>query len=177
MEIWKDIKGYEGKYQVSNLGNIRSLSYKGIKGRIGVMKPKLNKGYHTINLYYEKRKCKTYQVHRLVAGTFIPNIDNKREVDHINGIKTDNRIENLRWATPKENMNNPLTTSKIKKSKKKSKPVICIEENKIFKNISQASRHYGIHYVSILGCCNGEQKAAGGYTWMFAQENKFNIAS
>jgi len=107
MEKWKDIKGYEGLYQVSNLGNVKSLDriiWNGHtkhlhKGRI--MKPKGNR-YKDVILCKEG-KSKKYYVHRLVAIEFISNTENKPQVNHINGIKEDNRIDNLEWVTASEN--------------------------------------------------------------------------
>lgn len=99
MEIFKDIEGYEGKYQVSNLGNVRSLKY----SKPNILKSGDNgRGYRYVSL----RKCGMYKnllVHRLVAKTFLDNEFNKTDVNHINGIKTDNNINNLEWATRTEN--------------------------------------------------------------------------
>ena len=104
-EVWKDVVGYEGLYQVSNMGNVKSVGY----GKERVLKPgKDSRKYLTVSLSKSK-KPKTFLVHRLVAQAFIPNPDNKPCIDHINTITTDNRVENLRWVTPKENVNNPLT--------------------------------------------------------------------
>lgn len=106
VEIWKDIDGYEGLYKVSNLGRVKSF-YKSSNGKI----LKLNKdnyGYIQTTLYKDNL-VKTFKVHRLVAIAFIPNLENKPEVDHINTIRDDNRVENLRWTTSKENRNNDLT--------------------------------------------------------------------
>lgn len=109
-EVWKDILDYEKLYQVSTLSRVRSLSrYK--KGKIGnlifiegqIMLPSLaTNGYPQITLS-KNGKSKIFRIHRLMAIAFIPNPENKKEVNHINGIKTDNRIENLEWATKSEN--------------------------------------------------------------------------
>lgn len=120
MEIWKDIEGYEGLYQVSNEGRVKSLErtvesvshgkpcIRHIKGYMRAFNINPINGYLEVSLNKEGTK-KTYNVHRLVAEAFIPNPDNKPCIDHINTIKDDNRVENLRWCTQKENLNNPLS--------------------------------------------------------------------
>lgn len=118
-EIWKPIIGYEGIYECSSFGNIRSVNRTIIttSGIIRRMKGKMllpiaDNNYMKVLLSKEgKQKLKL--VHRLVAEAFIPNPDNKPEIDHINTDRTDNRVENLRWVTRKENCNNPITKEKM----------------------------------------------------------------
>lgn len=123
-EIWKDITGYEGLYQVSNLGNVKSVDrfcIDGRKRRGQIMKQVIKKeGYLTVGLRKGKGQ-KIYFVHRLVAEAFIPNTDNKPCVDHINTNKTDNRVCNLRWSTYKENCNNSQTLKHLSESVKGEK--------------------------------------------------------
>jgi hypothetical protein len=129
MEIWKDIEGYEGIYQVSNEGNVRSCEreieylvkgkYKGKRVFPSVLlKTWINNGGYVLVDLYMGGKTDKRTIHRLVAEAFIPNTDNKPCIDHINGDKTDNRVENLRWCTYKENMNNPITIEKLSKTMK-----------------------------------------------------------
>lgn len=103
-EIWKDICGYEGKYQVSNLGRVKSL-YDGHGNYRELIMKGRNEGHGYLKVDLSKDgKCKGIRIHRLVAMAFIPNPENKKDVNHINGIKSDNRAVNLEWATRSENL-------------------------------------------------------------------------
>lgn len=174
-ETWKDIPGYEGYYQASNRGNIRSLhreiaqkSHKHyyvrtMKGKI--IQPRLqNSNYYIVWLsMYGKRH--PILVHRLVAETFIENPDNSPCINHKNGVKTDNRIENLEWCSYSENIKHSHC---IPGRKEISKPVICIELNQKFKSQAEASNVLRINRGSISHALSGLTKTAGGYTWKFA---------
>lgn len=110
-EEWRDIVGYEGRYQVSNLGRVRSLNYMRT-GRIQVLRPKISKyGYSEIGLL-KYGIMKHYKVARLVALSFIPNPEDKPCIDHIDTIRNNDRMSNLRWVTNSENMRNPITYAK-----------------------------------------------------------------
>lgn len=153
MEKWKDINGYEGLYQISNNGNVYSVR------RQSIMKPSnSSNGYLTVNLYKDGG-LKHYRIHRLVAEAFIPNTDNKPCVDHINTVITDNRLENLRWCTYEENMNNPLSI------KKWSKPIIQFDLDGNFLKKWNSAKETGLGRTSISDCCVGRRKTAGGYIW------------
>lgn len=123
-ECWKDIKNYEGKYQISNLGNIRSLKFinnRIEKAKIRLLKPQVRNGYFVIHLSkHGKRKC--YQVHRLVAQEFIENPNNYTIVNHKDYNPKNNKVDNLEWCTQKQNVNwsrcNMIGKNHISKNKK-----------------------------------------------------------
>lgn len=118
MKIWEDIKGYEGLYKVSNEGEVISLTYQGKKRGIPYfMKFDDNHGYNRVALTKNNQKRKFF-VHRLVAEAFIPNSENKPYIDHINTIRDDNRVDNLRWVTHSENILNELSNNKRSESLK-----------------------------------------------------------
>lgn len=170
-EIWKDIPGYEGKYQVSNIGRVRSLDYINT-GKTKVMVPHLHYGYYQI-LLFKGGKMKCIRVHQLVARAFIPNPENKPCIDHINAIKTDNRVENLRWCTYKENSNNPITKPKLGKCF--CKPVIQMDKNGTFirewPSATAAAAALNIKRGPISACCLGKSKISYGYLWKFKHSN------
>ena len=111
-EVWKPIKDYEGLYEVSNLGRIKSLNYKGTGKEKLLKNIECSNGYLTVSLT-KNGKQKVFYIHRLVAVTFIPNPENKPCIDHINTIRTENCVWNLRWVTYEENNNNSLTKKKM----------------------------------------------------------------
>lgn len=123
-EIWRDIKNYPN-YQVSSMGNVKRLSNNKTRKEKILRHLKDRGGYLYINLW-ENGKVKHYRVHRLVAEAFIPNPNNLPQIDHINTNKSDNRVENLKWVTQKENNNNPLTVEK------RNKPIIQLTLNNEF---------------------------------------------
>lgn len=118
-EIWKDAKGYEGLYQISNLGKVKRLvSVKCKKERFLSITKDRKSGYCRVMLC-KNNKTKRFLIHRLIAEHFIPNPENKPCIDHINGVKDDNRIENLRWCTYKENNNYQIAKRNNSESQKK----------------------------------------------------------
>lgn len=111
-EVWKDVSGYEGLYQVSTLGRVKTLGCvrEYSDGRVynypeKILKQSNSRGYTTVHFYRDGKRSHGQSVHRLVVDAFLPNPENKVTVNHINGIKSDNRLENLEWATYKENNN------------------------------------------------------------------------
>ena len=174
-EIWKDIKDYEGLYQGSNWGRAKSLdryikgkghSLQFKKGRI--LKPmKDSNGYLKVRLC-DGEKSKTFNLHRLIAETFIPNTNNYKEVNHKNEIKTDNRVENLEWCDRKYNQNYGTRTEKC--SKKLSKPVLQYtlegEFVKEWKSIAECCRN-GFNQGNVWMCCQGKLKTHKGFIWKY----------
>lgn len=154
-EIWKDVKEFEGLYQVSNFGGVKSLNYNHT-GKERVLRPRLaNTGYYLVGLW-ENGKKREKPIHRLVAETFINNPNNLECVNHINGIKTDNRIENLEWITRKENNIHAIRAGLVKEfNGGKKKPIRCPELNMNFESIHDAARCFNCSPVSIQHILRG----------------------
>ena len=177
-EIWKDIENYKGMYQVSNKGDVKSLKrfYKN-HSKLKLVEEKILKtmkdsqGYLQVNVC-KNGACLIIRIHRLVAETFIPNPENKRTVNHINGIKSDNSVNNLEWNTYSENIKHAFRIG-LKTSKHLNKPVKQIKNGKtihIFCSLHEADRHTGISHQNISRCCNGKRNQAGGFQWEFIEE-------
>ena len=132
-EIWKNIKDYEGLYQISNLGRVKRIW----KTKENICTPILQKEYYYINLC-KHQKSKRKLLHRLVAQAFIPNPDNLTEVNHKDEDKLNNRVENLEWCTSKYNSN--YGTRNIRKAK----PIQCIETGKVYWGARELERQTGI---------------------------------
>lgn len=178
IEIWRDIKDYEGLYQVSNLGRVKSLDHyvKHPKGSLRLIKERILKlclhktGYLRVCL--SKNNIKTYySVHRLVAEAFKPNTHNYPTVDHINRIRTDNRVENLRWAPWELQQQNADNKDRESVKKSLSKPVEQYTLDMVFVAVypsaAEAERQTGINQSNIRQCCKGNKNHshAGGYIW------------
>ena len=172
-EVWKDIPEYEG-YQVSNLGRIKSLERIDALGRKAeekILKPLITRnGYYLTGLYKNSVR-KLYYVHRLVYEAFNGQIPEGLQVNHINEIKTDNRLENLNLMTPKENTN--WGTGVERSAKKRSKAVLQFDLQGIlikeYPSTNQVERELGFAQGYIVNCCNGKLKTAYGYIWRYKE--------
>lgn len=175
MEEWKTIEDFPN-YMVSSEGRVKNIKYNRL------LKPRFNdRGYISFVLY-NNGKNHTFRVNRLVAQIFIPNPENKPYIDHINGIRDDNRVCNLRWATHKENMNNPQTKLKLRNNNgqkiateyaivKNSKPIVQFSKNGDFirkwDSASIAEQNGKFNANTIRDCCKGKRKTCGGYKWHY----------
>ena len=169
-EIWKDIKGFEGFYQASNLGRIKSLERidaLGHKRKEKILKPRITRvGYYLAALTKQSIR-KDYLVHRLIYEAFNGQIPEGYEVNHINEIKSDNRLSNLNLMTHKENINYGSRTEKC------SKVVLQFDLNdnfiKEYPSTHQVERELGFAQGNIVSCCNGRCKTAYGFIWRYKE--------
>lgn len=171
-EEWKDIPSYEGIYQVSNYGKIRSLNYRRT-GQTQLRAPQDNgRGYMIVQLSKEN-KCKWYLVHRLVAQAFIPNPEDKPTVNHIDGDRANNSVENLEWATYGENNAHSYRHNGRKSAL--AQPIYCIETGEVYSSSYDAARKTGFPQQSINKCANGKIKQSHGYHWGTLNNRKEKI--
>ena len=160
METWKDIPGWEGLYQVSNLGRILSI-------RVRELKPYKARGYKVATLHSGDR-YKRAGVHRFVAQAFLQNPEGKEQVNHKNGDRADNRRENLEWATCQENN---LHRCRVLHGGggRPERPVVCLTTGELFPSITAAADATGAPLCKILLCCQGKRKSTKGLAWAYKE--------
>lgn len=179
-EIWKPVENYLGLYEVSNMGNVRSLGRMKWNGKgyhkipEKILKPTNNgRGYLFVWLCKEGKR-KMYKIHRLVAEAFLPNPSNLPILNHKNEIKTDNRAENLEWCSYSYNNNYGDRNKRV--AEKLSRAIIAT--NKVtkqtteFPSIREASRQLGISAGGICDCLKGKNKSIRGCTWHYVNDDK-----
>ena len=184
MEIWKDIKGYEGKYQVSSLGRIKSLyrwNGKAFYSREHIIKSYINKNGYVYIALMKNNKNKNCRLHRLVAEAFLDNPNNYNDINHKDGNKENNNINNLEYCTKSYNMKHAFknnlwkspNSGRFGSNSYKAKKVAMVDKNtneiiKTFNSIIDAT-----HFVNknssghIVNCCKGKLKTAYGYKWQY----------
>ncbi len=174
-EEWRDIKNYEGLYEVSNFGNVRSLNRKVyrrfswviIRGK--TLKPVCVKGYYKVMLC-KNGKSKCCAIHRLVAEAFIMNPKNYPEVNHKDENKANNNVNNLEWCTHSYNMN--YGTILDKKRVKQGHKVRCVETGKEYESIRAAANAVKSTHQSIASCLQGKTKTAKKLHWELIKGEK-----
>lgn len=181
-EIWKDVIGYEGLYQVSNTGYVKSLDREVVckNGRTNkhngkvlalhkskVSKQRIKPIYH-VELWKNNKREVAF-IHRLVAIHFIPNTENKPHINHIDGKRENNNVSNLEWCTPSENMFHAYANGLAKPRGEKAVRGTNIKTNEVveFRSIREASRKIKGNDDAIRSCLKGRSKTSGGYVWEF----------
>lgn len=189
MEQWREIKGYEGRYEVSDHGNVRSLlfystareEYMTRKAPRLLSQNTTHDGYKRVSLS-KYREMKSITVHRLVAMAFLPNPNNYPAVNHKDEDATNNHVSNLEWCTNKYNSNYGTLPKRISERMRKNhylaRPVIQMsndgEEIATYPSTREAARQFGIRSENISRCCYGRYKHAAGYKWKYANTEKLD---
>ena len=166
-ETWKDVPGYEGLYQVSNLGRVRSNERNGnmnkCNNRILILKPsKFSGGYLGVGLHKDGNS-NSRLVHRIVAEVFVPNPKKFQQVNHKDGDKENNIAENLEWVSPSYNSWHRNHILGVKPWN--TTPIMCIETGEKFESFNDAHKKTGVNQISLQRFFKGKYKTAGGATW------------
>jgi len=170
---WIPVKGYEGLYEISDTGQVKSL----INGE-RILKPqKHTGGYLYVNLYKNKKQTKFY-IHRLVASHFLREPRENEEVNHLDGDKENNTLRNLEWTSPAENNQHARNLGLIDNGVRVSQYTIDGRYLKTFNSFSEAARETGLHYPAVKNAAYGFQKSSGGFLWRISDGTRddLNIA-
>lgn len=185
IEYWKPIPGYEGLYEVSSLGRVKSLLHTvSCKNKYNIflktypskiLSPGKSSGYFHVTLFKDGIR-KQFKVHRLVAMAFIPNPNNFSQINHRNEITTDNRVENLEWCDASYNSNFGSRIDRIKKKQEKAVYQYSVDGTliKIWRSASEIQRSTGMYQSFITDTCNGKHKLSYGYIWSYTPLYFFN---
>lgn len=161
-EVWRDIPGHGGLFQVSNLGRLRAV-------RVKILKPYKTRTGYLIGVLCNGNRKTRQGVHRFVAQAFLPNPEGKEQVNHINGNKEDNRVENLEWATCQENN---LHRCRVLGGGggRAERPVVNLDTGEWFKSMTEAAKAVGVPVTYILKVCKGYRNSTKGTRWAYAEE-------
>ena len=169
MEIWRDIEDYEGLYQISNKGRVKSLKY----GKERIRTPVINNSGYLNIILYKNTEAQHRLVHRLVAEAFIPNLENKPQINHKDENKLNNCVENLEWIRHIDNCNYGSRNERVADSL--SKPILQYSKSGDFirewKSASEVKRVLGIDNSHIIHCCKGKRKSSGGFVWRYKEKD------
>ena len=167
-EIWKDIPGYEGLYQVSNMGRVKSLKF----GKEKILKGVNNTDGYLMVCLYENNKSKQYTIHKLVTMAFMGECISEIycDINHIDEDKSNNRLSNLQYCTHNYNMNYGTRIEKY------TNPVIGINKTNgyicKYPSAMEVQRSLGVAQQNVTACCKGKLKSAGGYVWYYKEDYK-----
>lgn len=172
-EIWKDIEGYEGLYQISNFGRVKSFPRLGARLKEHILKVTNNNGYMRLSLAKNKTR-KYFYIHVLVAKAFIPNPNKYPEVNHIDENKSNNHVDNLEWCNKSYNANYGNRNKLISLHSAMLRPVLQFDLNgnfiKEYSSIREAVKELKIRSSGISNCCAGRYSKSGGYKWRYKEE-------
>lgn len=165
-EIWKPVIGYEKLYKISNLGRIKSLKYRGGKKQ-KILSTYNVHGYKRVRLF-DGITVRSTGVHRIVAEAFLANPDSKQFVNHKDGNKSNNHLDNLEWATRSENAVHAFRILHIKRGGGVEKRAVKnTDTGEIYSSIQEAAEKTGHNRTSIISCCKGRYKTVNGQHWKY----------